>query len=601
MATHVYDKEPAGWFNSKKTKEMKDDNEKWVHDSSVDHKGNVPQRSSTGAWKAALFIIAIEFGERLSFFGLSTNLMIYLTKVLHEELKTAAKTVNFWSGVTTMLPLIGGFIADSYLGRFSTILCSSFIYIGGLGLLILSQLVPSLKPCRTSPCLGSSKLHKIVFFLGLYFISIGTGGHRPSLESFGADQFDEDHPKERKQKMSYFNWWNFGLCAGLLLGVTFVVYIQDNVSWLICYIVLATIMGIAVVIFLVGRPFYRYRVPKDSPLTPMVRVLVAAIAKRHLHHPSNSGELYEIAETVKNDEMRLLPHTDRFRFLDKAAIIEHDEGGFEMKHNPWRLATVTQVEELKLIINMIPIWLAVIPFGVSVAQSSTFFVKQCATMDRKLTGSFEVPPASIFSLGAIGMIASVTMYDRILVPFLRRLTGNERGISILQRIGIGMVFCVVAMVIAAIVEAKRLSVAHEEQSKVVSMSMLWLAPQYVILGFGDGFSLVGLQEYFYDQVPDRMRSLGIAFYLSVIGAANFLSSLLITVVDHVTEKGGRTSWFAKDLNKSRLDKFFWLLAILDALNVVVYVFVARRYSYKSVQSKVGITNSSDGDDDDSRV
>ena len=71
---------------------------------------------------------AIEFGERLSFFGISANLMMYLTKVLHEELKTAAKTVNYWSGVTTMLPLLGGFIADAYLGRFSTILFSVFIY-----------------------------------------------------------------------------------------------------------------------------------------------------------------------------------------------------------------------------------------------------------------------------------------------------------------------------------------------------------------------------------------------------------------------------------------------------------------------------------------
>ncbi|RWW76297.1 hypothetical protein BHE74_00015622 [Ensete ventricosum] len=106
-----------------------EDAQKWVGDSSVDHKGRVPRRASTGCWKASFFIIAIEFSERLSYFGLATNLIMYLTKVLHEEVKTAAKNVNYWSGVTTMMPLVGGFVADAYLGRFSTVVISSLVYI----------------------------------------------------------------------------------------------------------------------------------------------------------------------------------------------------------------------------------------------------------------------------------------------------------------------------------------------------------------------------------------------------------------------------------------------------------------------------------------
>lgn len=72
---------------------------------------------------------AIEFSERLTYFGIATNLIIYLTKILHQDLKTAAKNVNYWAGVTTMMPLIGGFLADAYLGRFSAILGSSIIYL----------------------------------------------------------------------------------------------------------------------------------------------------------------------------------------------------------------------------------------------------------------------------------------------------------------------------------------------------------------------------------------------------------------------------------------------------------------------------------------
>ncbi|CAN6705112.1 unnamed protein product [Malus baccata var. baccata] len=561
------------------------DEDNWVHDSSVDHKGRVPLRASTGVWKASLFIITIEFSERLSYFGIATNLITYLTQLLRQDIKTAAKNVNFWAGVTTIMPLIGGFLADAYTGRFSMVLFSSLVYLMGLSLLTMSQFIPSLKPCSTKACQQPRKLHEVVLFIALYFISVGTGGHKPCLQSFGADQFDDDHTEERKKKMSYFNWWNFALCCGLFLGVTAIVYVQDYVSWGVADLVLTITMAFTIVTFYMGKAFYRYRIPEGSPLVPMLQVLVAAIRKRKLPNPSNPALLFEVPKSHKHSQGRLLLHTNRLRFLDKAAIIEENENtSWDQKHNPWRLTTLTRVEEVKLILNMIPIWLTSLTFGLCVAQASTFFVKQAATMDLHITDNFKIPPASIYSLGAIAMLISVTVYDKILVPILRKATGNERGINILTRIGIGMIFSVIAMSAAALVETKRLK-ADQPQS----MSVFWLAPQYIILGFGDGFTLVGLQEYFYDQVPDSMRSLGIAFYLSVIAVGSFISSFLIIVVDHVTGKGGN-SWFGKDLNSSRLDNFYWLLAAMNGLNLCVYGLLARGYTYKNVERRVVVAD-----------
>lgn len=282
-----------------------------------------------------------------------------------------------------------------------------------------------------------------------------------------------------------------------------------------------------------------------------------------------------------------------FRFLDKAAILENDDNPAE-KRSPWRLASVSRVEELKLILNMIPIWLSTLPFGICVAQGTTFFIKQSVTLDRQIVNGFQIPPASVYAIAALGMITSVTFYEKIFVPALRKATGNERGINILQRIGIGMLFTVAVMVVAALVEKKRLGVVENDpKNSSLSMSVFWLAPQFLILGIGDGFALVGLQEYFYEQVPDSMRSLGIAFYLSVIGASNFVSSWLITIVARITEKGTGHGWFGKDLNSSRLDKFFWLLASISAVNMLFYVFLARRYSYKNVQ-KVAVADCNEG-------
>ncbi|KAM1819782.1 hypothetical protein TB1_001421 [Malus domestica] len=556
------------------------DDETWVYDSSIDHKGQVPRRASTGVWKASLFIITIEFSERLSWFGLSTNLISYLTGVLHQEIKTAAKTVNFWSGVTTLIPLIGGFLADAYTGRFGMVMVSSFIYLTGLSLLTMSQFVPSLKPCDTTPCrLPPRKLHEVVLFVALYCISLGTGGHKPCLQSFGADQFDDDHPVERFKKMSYFNWWNFATCCGLLLGVTAIVYVQDFLGWGVAVLGLTIFMAFTVVTFFMGKSCYRYRLPEGSPMIPLLQVFVAAIRKRKLAHPSNPALLFEVPKSQAHG--RQLLHTNRLRFLDKAAIIEENESTscLQQKHNPWRLTTLTRVEEVKLLFNMIPIWITSIPFGLCVAQAPTFFVKQAATMNLNITDNFKIPPAAINSLAAIAMLISVAVYDKVLVPVLRKINGNERGMTILQRIGVGMVFSTASMTAAALAETKRLGVHNPK-----SLSVLWLAPQYIILGFGDGFTLVGLQEYFYDEVPDNMRSIGIALYLSVIGTGSFISSFLIMAVDGITGKAGK-SWFGKDLRSSRLDNFYWLLAAVNAVNFFAHVWVSIRYTYKNVERR----------------
>ncbi|KAL3636497.1 hypothetical protein CASFOL_018796 [Castilleja foliolosa] len=566
------------------------DHEKWVYDSSLDHKGNIPLRASTGTWKASIFFIVIEFSERMIFFGLALSLMLYLTKALNQDLNTAAKSVNYWMGVTTLMPLLGGFVADAYLGRFSTVLASSIIYLLGMILLTMSRAIPGLKACGEDTCTEPRKTHEILFFLAMYLIAIGTGGHTPSLESFGADQFDDDHPEERNKKMSFFNWWNFGLCSGALISVTVIVYIQENVSWASADITLTVLMAFTVVIFLFGRPFYRFRAPTGSPLTPLLQVLFAAFAKRNLTYPSRVDQLYEVSKSGKA-RSRLLFHTNRFKFLDKAAIIEEDEQNSMEKQNPWRLATVTKVEEMKLIINMIPIWLTTLPFDICIAQGSTFFIKQGMELNRKLTPDFTIPPASLNALSSIGMLATVVIYDKALEPFFRKITRKERGINILQRIGIGMSLLIVTMMVGAIVEKKRLDLVEKNPSNgSISMSIFWLAPQYIICGIAAGFGLVGLQEFFYEQVPDSMRSIGIALYLSVGGAANFLSSLLITLVDRVTEKYGK-SWIGKDMNSSRVDYFYWLLAGFTAVNLCVYVIIARQYSYKNVRrATVAVTD-----------
>ncbi|KAK9913627.1 hypothetical protein M0R45_037437 [Rubus argutus] len=134
------------------------------------------------------------------------------------------------------------------------------------------------------------------------------------------------------------------LCTLLwaFLGVTVIVYVQDSVSWGVADLILTITLAITVVTFYLGKYCYRYRVVEGSPLMPMLQVLVAAIRKRNLPNPPNPDLLFEVH---KYSQRRLLLHTNRLRFLDRAAIIEgHEIISCAQKHNPWRLATLTRVE-----------------------------------------------------------------------------------------------------------------------------------------------------------------------------------------------------------------------------------------------------------------
>ncbi|XP_077241400.1 protein NRT1/ PTR FAMILY 5.10-like isoform X2 [Tasmannia lanceolata] len=528
-------------------------------EGTVDYKGRPVTRSNSGGWKSAYFIIGVEMAERSAYHGIGSNLISYLTGPLRQSTASAAENVNVWSGVSSMLPLLGAFITDSYVGRYRMIIFSSALYLLGLGMLTLSAVLPSLRPpdCDVIKmgeefCPSPSGFQIFFFFFSLYIVSLAQGGHRPCVQAFAADQFDGRDPKECKSKSSMFNWWYFGL------------------------------FGLAV--FLLGTRTYRFNLMEDeSPFVRIARVFIAAARNRNQPTPSSITEKTHLSSAGDEaSETPLLGRSSQFKFLDRAVAISDDP--VSLKKN-WKECNMSQVEEAKGVLRLAPIWTTCLLYGIVFAQSSTFFTKQGATMERGIGSSFQIPSAALHSFFNVSVIVLIPIYDRVLIPMARKFTKISSGITMLQRIGIGLFLSLITMVVAALVEEQRLLVARESglvdmPSKTVPMSVWWLVPQYLLLGAASVFTMVGLQEFFYDQVPDELRSVGMAINLSIYGIGSFLSSILISIIEKATVSSGY-SWFSININRAHLDYFYWLLAGLSALELGLYIYFAKSYVYKT--------------------
>eukprot|EP00262_Sarcandra_glabra_P016089 TRINITY_DN5107_c0_g1_i2.p1 TRINITY_DN5107_c0_g1~~TRINITY_DN5107_c0_g1_i2.p1 ORF type:complete len:574 (+),score=42.79 TRINITY_DN5107_c0_g1_i2:178-1899(+) len=559
-----------------------EDDDKYTKDGSVDIHNKPAIKNKTGNWKACPYILGNECCKRLAYYGMSTNLVNYLKNKLGQPNAVASNNVTNWSGTCYITPLIGAFIADAYLGRYWTITSFMAIYISGMTLLTLSASVHGIKPnCHGGVC-NATKTQSAVCFTALYLIALGTGGIKPCVSSFGADQFDDNDEKEKKKKSSFFNWFYFSINIGALIAGSVLVWIQTNVGYALGFGIPAVAMAIAVVSFLLGTRLYRHQKPGGSPLTRLVQVFVASIRKYHVTVPKDENFLYENAKESCIQGSRKLNHTKQFAFFDKAAVemeTDHIKGAV----NPWRLCTVTQVEELKSIVRLLPIWASGIMFATVYSQMSTMFVLQGNTLDPRISPDLDIPAASLSTFDTIAVILWVPIYDLVIVPVARKYTGHKRGFTQLQRMGIGLVISIFSMIAAGILEVVRLKIVRQNgyyDRKFLPISIFWQIPQYFIVGAAEVFVFIGQLEFFYDQAPDAMRSLCSALSLTTVALGNYLCTLLVTIVTNVTTKGGKPGWIADNLNRGHLDYFFWLLAGLSLVNFFVYLLIARWYTYK---------------------
>ncbi|XP_020146713.1 protein NRT1/ PTR FAMILY 8.3-like [Aegilops tauschii subsp. strangulata] len=277
-----------------------------------------------------------------------------------------------------------------------------------------------------------------------------------------------------------------------------------------------------------------------------------------------------------------IAHTSDFKFLDKAAIVT--QLGMEERleaATSWKLCTVTQVEEVKILLRLLPVRITIVIVSSAFSQMNTTFVQQGSAMEMTIL-SVPVPAASLASLEVICVMTWVILYNKVIVPALRSfsLVGDGEPSQQQQRMGAGRLLMTLTMAVAALVEMKRLDSA----ARGVEISISWQLPQYFFLAGGEVFCYIVQLEFFFDKAPDTMKSMCTSLALLTIALGSYMSSFIYAIVEAFTATGDSPGWISDDLNKGHLDYFFWAMAAMCTLNFVVYSGIVKNYRLKTIIS-----------------
>ncbi|KVI05944.1 Major facilitator superfamily domain, general substrate transporter [Cynara cardunculus var. scolymus] len=512
------------------------------------------------------FIIANEAFEKVASYGLVPNMILYLISDYKIGVAKGTNILFLWTAASNFAPVLGAFLSDSYLGRFLTIGLGSLFSLLGMFLLWLTTMVPNLKPpaCNqlTETCKQATHSQYAFLIFAFIFISMGSGGVRPCSLAFGAEQIDnKNNPNNERALESFFGWYYAAAATAVLIAFTGIVYIQDHAGWKVGFGVPAILMLLSALLFFAASTLYVKMKVKKSLFTSFIQVIVVAYKNRKL--PSQP------------------PNADAF--LNKACIIQNpkDLTADGVASDPWSLCTVEQIEELKSLIRVLPLWSSGIMMSINVSQSS-FPVIQASTMDRHLGSSFQIPAGS-FAFFTIAVLALwVVLYDRVILPFASKLRGKPVHLGVKLRMGIGLVFSSMAMVVSAIVEHARRKKAIEQglfnsPQTVVAMSAMWLVPQYCLHGLAEAFSAIGQNEFYYSEFPKSMSSIAASLFLLGMAVANLLASLILSTIEKLTKDGRKEGWIATNINQGRYDSYYWVLAIMSFANLLYFVACSWAY------------------------
>jgi proton-dependent oligopeptide transporter, POT family len=525
-------------------------------------------------------IFLVEVAERFAYYGFRAILILYLIRSLQYSETTAIALYGYNSSLSYFTPLLGAYLADDCIGRYRTILSLGALY--AVGLLLLTGATQ----------ISAALLWKrMMSFLGLFLICLGTGGIKPCVSSFGADQlsgptFDsatsedvsgremvsveedrdpfqtgggaitssEREPMPRDEDSEelrvYFNYFYFCINFGALTSIAIIPLVREYAGFTMAFAVPFGCMILALVVFWSQRSRYVHQPAQKDSDAGILRTFQAVghlvIQKIQSRYPSwaASQSCHCICRQYTSFQVGII------RSHKSSEDFDESESGNDAA--PQRGTGF--MEDAVQILHILPIFAMFPIYSCLYDQQGSVWTLQATHMYLP----WNMQPEQMNMINPVLIMILIPLFDRIIYPFLHRYT----SIPPLRLMSWGMFLTALAFSCSGFVETAIQS--HEKDEASSKVHVLWQLPQIVLLAVGEIFLSVTGLEFSYAQSPVRFKAFVSALYLSTTGMGDLLAGLLYSTIFSL-------------MNRAVV---MHVCAVMMLVNLRVFLWVAHWYDHR---------------------
>uniref|UniRef100_A0AAY4CDK0 Solute carrier family 15 member 1a n=1 Tax=Denticeps clupeoides TaxID=299321 RepID=A0AAY4CDK0_9TELE len=362
------------------------------------------------------FIVVNEFCERFSYYGMRAVLVLYFKYFLLWDEDLATSIYHAFVALCYLTPILGAIVADSWLGKFRTIIYLSIVYAIGQIVMAVSA-IHDITDTDRNGTPDNMTFHVALSMLGLVLIALGTGGIKPCVSAFGGDQFEEH---QTTQRSTFFSVFYLCINAGSLLSTIITPILRSKECGIhsqeqcypLAFGVPAVLMVISLVVFIAGSGMYVKAAPQGNIILQVCKCIGFAIKNRFKHRSSK--------------------YPKREHWMDWASE-KYDK---------------LLIVQIKMVLKVLFLYIPLPMFWTLFDQKGSRWTLQATTMDGDI-GLIVLQPDQMQTVNPILILTLVPIMDRIVYPLIKKCGFN---FSPLKRMTVGMFLAAMAFVAAALVQ-----------------------------------------------------------------------------------------------------------------------------------------------------